>query len=138
MADTTSTDHGSFTLPTRNLPAPQVRDLPEPYADSGADSVYAVIFEAATAFTDLRRLQILRQLARRGPCTVRSLIDDLSMSEDAVSRHASKLQRRGYVVAQRSGRRVTYQLARDAKSPVHAKLFEIVSQEWAKGASRTS
>ncbi len=30
MADTTSTDHGSFTLPTRNLPAPQVRDLPEP------------------------------------------------------------------------------------------------------------
>ncbi|MFI5709890.1 Nramp family divalent metal transporter [Kribbella sp. NPDC051620] len=30
MADTTSTDHGRFNLPTKNLPAPQVRDLPEP------------------------------------------------------------------------------------------------------------
>ncbi|MGW1346803.1 Nramp family divalent metal transporter [Kribbella sp. NPDC002412] len=30
MADTTSTEHGRFALPTRNLPAPQVRDLPEP------------------------------------------------------------------------------------------------------------
>ncbi|ADB30507.1 conserved hypothetical protein [Kribbella flavida DSM 17836] len=29
MADTTSTEH-SFNLPTKNLPAPQVRDLPEP------------------------------------------------------------------------------------------------------------
>ncbi|HEY3560935.1 MAG TPA: Nramp family divalent metal transporter [Kribbella sp.] len=30
MADTASTDHGRFALPTKNLPAPQVRDLPEP------------------------------------------------------------------------------------------------------------
>ncbi len=30
MADTTSSDHGRFALPTKNLPAPQVRDLPEP------------------------------------------------------------------------------------------------------------
>jgi len=30
MADTKSTDHGRFALPTKNLPAPQVRDLPEP------------------------------------------------------------------------------------------------------------
>ena len=32
MADTKSTDHGRFALPTKNLPAPQVRDLPEPPA----------------------------------------------------------------------------------------------------------
>jgi len=30
MAHTTSKDHGTFALPTKNLPAPQVRDLPEP------------------------------------------------------------------------------------------------------------
>ncbi|MFB6725584.1 Nramp family divalent metal transporter [Kribbella sp. NPDC056345] len=30
MADSTTTDHGKFALPTKNLPAPQVRDLPEP------------------------------------------------------------------------------------------------------------
>ncbi|TDW95664.1 MULTISPECIES: Nramp family divalent metal transporter [Kribbella] len=30
MADTKSTDHGRFALPTKNLPAPQVRDLPDP------------------------------------------------------------------------------------------------------------
>jgi hypothetical protein len=30
MAETTSSEHGRFALPTKNLPAPQVRDLPEP------------------------------------------------------------------------------------------------------------
>jgi hypothetical protein len=30
MADITTGDHGRFALPTKNLPAPQVRDLPEP------------------------------------------------------------------------------------------------------------
>ncbi|WP_433166349.1 Nramp family divalent metal transporter [Kribbella sp. CA-247076] len=30
MADTTTSDHGRFALPTKNLPEPQVRDLPEP------------------------------------------------------------------------------------------------------------
>jgi hypothetical protein len=30
MADTASTDHGRFALPTKNLPEPQVRDLPDP------------------------------------------------------------------------------------------------------------
>jgi hypothetical protein len=30
MADTTSSDHGRFALPTKNLPAPQVRELPDP------------------------------------------------------------------------------------------------------------
>lgn len=30
MADTTTGQHGRFSLPTKNLPAPQVRDLPEP------------------------------------------------------------------------------------------------------------
>ncbi|TDO44124.1 hypothetical protein EV643_117147 [Kribbella sp. VKM Ac-2527] len=30
MTETVSTDQGRFNLPTKNLPAPQVRDLPEP------------------------------------------------------------------------------------------------------------
>lgn len=34
MANTASTDHGRFALPTKNLPAPQVRDLPEPPANT--------------------------------------------------------------------------------------------------------
>ncbi|GAA1608912.1 MULTISPECIES: Nramp family divalent metal transporter [Kribbella] len=34
MTDTAPTDHGHFALPTKNLPAPQVRDLPEPPAST--------------------------------------------------------------------------------------------------------
>jgi hypothetical protein len=34
MTDTAPTDHGRFALPTKNLPAPQVRDLPEPPAST--------------------------------------------------------------------------------------------------------
>lgn len=30
MAEITTSEHGRFALPTKNLPAPQVRDLPEP------------------------------------------------------------------------------------------------------------
>ncbi|TDD14736.1 hypothetical protein E1218_32625 [Kribbella turkmenica] len=34
MADTTTSDHGRFALPTKNLPEPQVRDLPDPPANT--------------------------------------------------------------------------------------------------------
>ena len=103
------------------------------FSSSGASSrLHAIIFDAATAFTNVRRLQILRHLACEGPSSVEALTAALKMSESAVSRHGGKLFRRGYVKVSETRNRQIYALARKAKTPVHAKLFGFVRVEWRK------
>lgn len=92
--------------------------------------LFDVIFEAATAFTDLRRLQILRWLTVHEEATVERFQKELKMSEFAVGRHISKLRRRGYVLADGSGRRREYRLASRFKTPVHGKMWRIVRDVW--------
>jgi len=94
--------------------------------------LFDVIFEAATAFGDLRRLQILRWLTCHEEGTVESFQKELKMSEFAVSRHISKLIRRGYVIADSSGRRRQYRLASKFLTPVHGKMWRIVREVWEK------
>ena len=104
----------------------QVRD------DSAAQAaaLHRIIFEAATAFTDLRRLQLLRYLGRHQSADAQDLEESLSMSPQALSRHMCKLARRGYVQTQPMGRAVMYRPKRDAKTPIHRRLFEIVRATW--------
>jgi DNA-binding transcriptional ArsR family regulator len=93
--------------------------------------LHRTIFEAATAFTDLRRLQILRHLAGRGGSTAEQIQAALSISPQAVTRHMTKLIRRGYVQARRStGRTLVYELSPTAKTPVHSRMLEIVRAVW--------
>src|SRR5687768_11040176 len=58
--------------------------------------VHRVIFDAATAFTHPRRIQILRQLERVKAAGVERLAAELRLSPSALSRHGEKLIRRGY------------------------------------------
>ncbi|MBM4084321.1 MAG: ArsR family transcriptional regulator [Planctomycetes bacterium] len=99
--------------------------------------LHKLIFEAATAFTDLRRLQILRRLCGGDVLTPHSMTKELHMSKAAVSRHTDKLIRRGYLKASSSrvepslaGQGLSYQLATEFKTPIHAALFKIVSAHW--------
>ena len=94
--------------------------------------LHAVAFDAATAFTHHRRLQILRRLSRDEAVAVRTLTAELRMSESALSRHAAKLTRRGYIRVSRSGRCLGYRLALKFKTPIHAKLLKIAQNEWQK------
>lgn len=94
--------------------------------------VHEAVFEAATAFTHHRRLQILRRLSHGDVAAVQTLTRELHMSEAALSRHTAKLVRRGYVEATRSGRCLGYRLATKFKTPVHARLLKIVLREWQK------
>ena len=97
---------------------------------------HRILFEAATAFTDLRRLQLLRHLGRQQNAGAQALEENLSMSPQAVTRHMGKLMRRGYVQAQHLGRSVVYEPKRTAKTPVHRRLFEIIGSTW-EGSFRT-
>jgi len=90
------------------------------------------VFEAATAFTNVRRLQILRRLAKGKAADGPTLQQELKMSPQAVARHVGKLIRRAYVSATRRKRRLLYQLVPQGKTPLHARLLEIVMDSWEK------
>lgn len=98
------------------------------------EALHTLIFEAATAFTNVRRLQILRWLWQRkeDAFTPEVLSQRLSMSESAVCRHMAKLIRRGYVTTMHTKRPLGYRLSRKFKTPIHVRLFHIVSLQWKK------
>lgn len=95
-----------------------------------APEVHRGIFEAATAFTNPRRIQVLRRLATGKAATVPALSRELRMSEHAVHRHVTKLIRRGYVLACREGDILAYRLAPKPKTPLHARLYDAVRSHW--------
>ncbi|MBI3923068.1 MAG: metalloregulator ArsR/SmtB family transcription factor [Armatimonadetes bacterium] len=113
----------------------EVRD----YSSGAESSLLETIFEAATAFTDLRRLQIFRHLCQHKQTTVGKLVVALSMSEQAASRHTSKLRRRGYLLADRGGQgELVFELSREFKTPVHAEMLATIHAAWKQRQSRTS
>jgi len=93
-------------------------------------AVQGLVFEVATAFTSVRRVQILRWLSAVGTCDAGSLCGELHMSDAAASRHMAKLVRRGYVVGSRSGRRLAYRLAPTCRTPLHARVLDIIRLHW--------
>jgi DNA-binding transcriptional ArsR family regulator len=95
--------------------------------------LHALIFEAVTAFTNVRRLQLLRRLASGETLPAAILSATLRMSEAAVSRHMGKLRRRGYIEVVKKGRDVGYKLAARGKSRLHARLLALIQAEWQDG-----
>jgi len=103
-------------------------------ASRGAEGmVHGLVFEAMTAFANVRRLQIVRRLAAGKPVSVEALMAELHMSDAAVSRHMNKLLRRGYVRAAREDQRLVYRLTREHKSRLHKELHDIVAAGLEKG-----
>ena len=109
----------------------QVRNAPARAADT---LVRRVVFDAATAFTSVRRLQILRWLSSVGAADAATLCRELHMSSAAASRHTAKLIRRGYVVGDDTGRRTVYRLAPTPRTALHARFFDLIRRHWGEGA----
>jgi len=89
-------------------------------------STAEAVFDAATAFTNLRRLRIQRRLGHRKGVLRESLSRALHMSPSALCRHLRKLERRGYVVISENAEHETCRLASRFKTPFHAELLRIV------------
>lgn len=83
-----------------------------------------VVFDAATAFGNIRRLQIVRLLLQRGACSHRTIARELSMSMRASARHVDKLRRRGYVQQDASG---LWKLTERRRTVVHGQLLGVVA-----------
>ena len=90
-----------------------------------------VIFDAATAFANMRRLQILGLLAERDACGRVGSAAGPRMSREAWWRHMEKLRRRGYVVEVEAG---LWRLARTHLTRFHAGLRSYVFSELGIGA----
>ena len=88
-----------------------------------AARVLDIIFDAATAFANVRRLQILRLLSRRSPCELSRIRQELRMSLWACERHVDKLARRGYVRRIAPGH---WALTSPCRTPVHEALLAAV------------
>lgn len=116
--------------PTRTIKNCRTVQLGDSGSADPETELHNIIFDATTAFANVRRIQILRRLATGEVLAVETLSKELSMSESAVSRHMTKLIRRGYVDACRAGRCLEYRLADKSKTPLYSKLFEIVRSEW--------
>jgi len=101
-----------------HLPSP-------PVAGVGEDVLRAfdVVFDASTAFTQVRRLLLLRFLRQMGVCTCESIVDGLKMSRPACYRHLDKLARRRYASRRKDD---TWVLSAKHRTPVHAALLAMV------------
>ena len=117
---------GGAKGPQEDLGVQQLRDPP---GEDLADPPRVLVFDAATAFRSVRRLQILRYVSGT-PASSATLCGELHMSHAAAARHLGKLVGRGFVVAGRSRRRAVYRLATAFATAVHARLFEIISEHW--------
>jgi DNA-binding transcriptional ArsR family regulator len=94
------------------------------------EQVHTLVFETATAFANVRRLQLLRRLTTERVVTPEALSCQLKMSESAVSRHMNKLRRRGYVTGNQTKRTMTYGLKPTLKTPLDEQFFAMVKKEW--------
>ena len=78
-----------------------------------------VVYDAATAFTNVRRLQIVCLLAVRGAITESAVRGELSMSRAACWRHLDKLVSRGYA---RSVGQGGWEVRATGRTPFHRGL----------------
>jgi DNA-binding transcriptional ArsR family regulator len=108
-------------------PPSQPRDTHPQSRTAFGTEIHAVVFEAATTFADLRRLQILEYLVAHQRASGEELGATLKMSEYAVCRQTAKLRRRGMITGRREGKReLMFQLTARPKSAVHGGMLAIV------------
>jgi len=84
-----------------------------------------VVFDAATAFGNVRRVLLLRLLLRRGPCDEEAIRGELRMSAWAYARQLDKLCRRGYVGRSSQG---LWRLSQTRRTRFHSALLREVTR----------
>ena len=96
------------------------------------EAVFDALVKTFTAYTHLRRLLILREVARRGACAEAALVETIGMSPDATRRHVAKLRRRG-LLAPDIGSPNSWHLAPLAGPVARRKLWAAVQRELMPG-----
>ena len=96
---------------TRPLPVLASRTLATPRIVSEPRNVTVEVFRA---LADPVRIELLAQIAARGPVCVCHLQDDLPYSQSRISKHLGTLRRAGLVTTRREGTWIYYSVEEDA------------------------
>jgi DNA-binding transcriptional ArsR family regulator len=96
---------------SRPLPVIGSRQLAEPRIVSEPRNLTVEVFRA---FADPVRLELMAQIAARGPLCVCHLQEDLPYSQSRISKHLAVLRRAGLVTTRREGTWVYYSVEEDA------------------------
>ena len=83
-----------------------------------------VVFDAATAFGNVRRLQLVRLILRSGPCRAERIAGEFRMSHEACERHTDKLRRRGVIKRSAKG----WEMSKTSRTPFHKGLTALVAR----------
>jgi ArsR family transcriptional regulator len=95
----------------RPLPVIGTRPLATPRIVSEPRNVTVELFRA---LADPVRLELIAQIAARGPLCVCHLQEDLPYSQSRISKHLATLRRAGLVTTRREGTWVYYSVAEEA------------------------
>ena len=95
----------------RPLPVLESRTLATPRIVSEPRNVTVEVFRA---LADPVRIELLAQIASRGPVCVCHLQDDLPYSQSRISKHLGTLRRAGLVTTRREGTWIYYSVEEDA------------------------
>jgi ArsR family transcriptional regulator len=95
----------------RPLPLLESRTLATPRIVSEPRNVTVEVFRA---LADPVRIELLAQIAARGPLCVCHLQDDLPYSQSRISKHLGTLRRAGLVTTRREGTWIYYSVEEDA------------------------
>jgi ArsR family transcriptional regulator, arsenate/arsenite/antimonite-responsive transcriptional repressor len=96
---------------TRPLPVLESRMVATPRIVSEPRNVTVEVFRA---LADPVRIELLAQIAARGPLCVCHLQDDLPYSQSRISKHLGILRRAGLVTTRREGTWIYYSVEEDA------------------------
>ncbi len=88
------------------------------------EALNTALIKLFTAYTHLRRLFIIRYLARQGAATTEQLCEQLQLSAAAAHRHLRKLQRRGLLLSRDVS--TSWMLASPAKLAGQRNLLALV------------
>jgi DNA-binding transcriptional ArsR family regulator len=105
-----------------------------PQSETGWEAVFAGLEKHVTTYTHLRRLLILRELARKHTCRAEEITGTIRMSAGALGRHLDKLQRRG-VIREPATKAGAWTIVRDARPPCRQRLLEIVLRALQAGSA---
>lgn len=114
----TRPDLGGHEPPIRHLAPATARKV-----QANVARALDAIFDASSAFANVRRLQILGLLRRKGRCDLSTVVGELRMSPPACLRHMDKLRRRGYVRHEGSG---AWSLLMKGHSTFHSELLGLI------------
>ena len=101
------------------------------------ECVFRALVQTFTTYTHLRRLLILREIAKRGLCSATDIQEAVGMSPQAAERQLEKLCRRHMLVAH-AGTPTRWSLALAPSSEFNRKLWDLVRRELQIHQNRTA